>query len=226
MTLAELRTTLRRYLRDEDNQWVSDLILNDVINRSYEHFARDTLLLRTSRTFTVPDTGTLDLPTNLILIARVYFNNRPVPRVSLNDLDSVYPGTWQTVTGSAPQYWAYRSPSQLVFYPKPAANSSFSILLDGYYVPAAGDPVFPPLSADTDSPKLPSAFHMALVLRGLLELALRYPESPGLQSRVQIAMSQLSAYYQAVGTHYRHPIDFANSPLLAPTPTTQEAERR
>ena len=196
---------------------LSDLVINNQINNAYKELARVGLFLRKSANVTVGTSGVVLLPDNLIappLIVR--YNNTPLSRENFRTLDTYLPN-WRTLTGSAPSYWVFQAPQTIVIVPKPSAGT-WTLEIDGFWTPMAGDPVFPLLSADTDVPKIPEGFHPAIGYKAIVELAQMAPEDQLLQSRAAHYAVLYANILQEIMSRYRQPIDVRGSLLSTLSP--------
>jgi hypothetical protein len=221
VTLQEIRAWVRQQLREDYNLAFSDLIINNQINNAYRELARVGLFLRKTANVTVGTSGIVFLPDNLIappLIVR--YNNNPLSRENFRTLDTYLPN-WRTLTGSAPSYWVFQAPQAIVIVPKPSAGT-WTLEIDGFWTPMAGDTTFPLLSADTDVPKIPEGFHIALGYKVIMELAQMAPEDQLLQNRAAYYASLYTNVLQEIMSRYRQPIDVRGMELPIVSPPTQE----
>jgi len=221
VTLQEIRAWVRQQLREDYNLAFSDLVINNQINNAYKELARVGLFLRKSANVTVGTTGVVVLPPNFIappLIVR--YNNTPLSRENFRTLD-IYLPNWRTLTGSAPSYWVFQPPQAILIVPKPASGT-WTLEVDGFWTPMAGDPTFPILSADTDIPQIPEGFHLALGYKTIVELAQMAPEDQSLQTRAAHYASLYTNVLQEIMSRYRQPIDVRGMELPVVNPPTQE----
>jgi hypothetical protein len=220
VTLQEIRAWVRQQLREDYNLAFSDLVINNQINNAYKELARVGMFLRKTANVTVDSSGVATLPANLIappLIVR--YNNTPLSRESFRTLDTYLPN-WRTLTGSAPSYWVFQPPQAIIIVPKPASGT-WTLEIDGFWTPMAGDTTFPLLSADTDVPKIPEAFHIALGYKAIVELAQMAPEDQLLQSRAAYYASLYANVLQEIMSRYRQPIDVRGMDLPIVSPPTE-----
>jgi hypothetical protein len=221
VTLQEIRAWVRQQLREDYNLAFSDLVINNQINNAYRELARIGMFLWKSANVTVDTSGVVTLPVNLIappLIVR--YNNVPLSRENFRTLD-IYLPNWRTLTGSSPSYWVFQPPQAILIVPKPSAGT-WTLEVDGFWTPMAGDATFPLLSADTDVPKIPEAFHLALGYKAIVELAQMAPEDQLLQSRAAYYASLYANILQEIMGRYRQPIDVRGMDLPVVSPPTQE----
>jgi hypothetical protein len=206
MTLQEIRNFIRQQLREDFSQAFSDLVLNNLINNAYKELARVGLFLRKTATVTVDTSGVVALPQNFIappLVVR--FNNLPLSRESFRTLD-VYLPNWRTLTGSQPTYWVFQPPFSIVVVPKPSTGT-WTLEIDGFWTPDASDTTFPLLTNNTDTPKIPEAYHIALAYKAIMELAAMAPEDQLLQQRAAYYSSLYTNILQELMNRYRQQID-------------------
>jgi len=221
MTLQEIRTWVRQQLREEYSQAFSDLVLNNQINNAYKEIARIGFFLRKTANITVDTSGIASLPANLIappLIVR--YNNIPLSRETVRTLDAFLPN-WRNQTGSAPSYWVFQPPLSIIVVPKPASGT-WTLEIDGFWTPASGDTTFPLLSNDSDTPKIPESYHIAIGYKTIMELASMAPEDQLLQQRAAYYSALYNNILQEIISRYRQPIDVRGLDL----PIVTSPERR
>ncbi len=217
MTLAEIRAWIRQQLREEYQVAFSDLVINNQINRAYVELARVGLFLRKTRNLTVDTSGVVRLPANLIappLLVR--YNNIPLSRENVKTLDTYLPN-WKTATGTQPNFWVFTPPDGIIIVPKPASGT-WTIEIDGFWTPMVGDPDFPLLSNDTDTPRIPEGYHIACGYKAIMELAAMAPEDQFLQQRASYYGALYNNILMELMNRYRQRIDTSGMdlPVVAP----------
>ncbi len=183
MNRAEIRNTVRNLLREQYGESITDIYLNDLINRAYQEIARITSCFRSESPVTSDSNGFVDIPLRFHKIMQVIYNNRPLSTTTEVELD-IYRPNWRTETGSAPELWFFHTGNRIRLVPRPASGT-FSVVIAGFVIPFQGDTEYPLLTSDTDSPKLPEAFHRTIAYKVILDLAATMPEDAAIQARAQ-----------------------------------------
>ncbi len=190
MTRAEIRSMIRNYLREPYGESFTDLYINDLINRAYQEIARITSCFRSEAAVTSDSQGFVDIPLRFHKVLQVLHNNKPLSTTTETELD-IYRPNWRTETGTAPSLWFFHTGNRIRLVPAPVAPNTFSVVIAGFVIPYANDAEYPLLQSDTDSPKLPEAFHRLIAFKVIIDLATSAPEDQALQVRAQ----QVLPYY-------------------------------
>lgn len=174
---------VRNLLREQYGESVTDFYLNDLINKAYQEIARLTSCFRAESSVTSDTNGFVDVPIRFHKVMQVIYNNKPLSTTTEVELD-IYRPNWRTETGSAPEAWFFHTGNRIRLVPKPTTGT-FNVVIAGFVIPVSGDSEYPLLTADTDSPKLPEAFHRTIAYKVILDLAATMPEDNAIQARAQ-----------------------------------------
>ena len=155
-TLSQIRTEVRRNLRDTDStrQRYTDALLLDFINEAQREIVNATWLgEKTSSYILTPLTTFYSLPTDLIVITNVDFKDKqnttlPLTEMTLKGLNSENPD-WRRTVGTPLDYYVDKATTsnQLVisYIPIPTTQSTGTVTVRYYYQ-------VPDLAADADVP--------------------------------------------------------------------------
>ena len=185
LNLGQLRTELRRNLRDTDatRQRYSSSTLLDYINESQREIVNATWLAdKTTIYVLTPNTSYYDLPSDMIAVEKVYFKNSQKQTIELDEesIKSLYDKNpdWERQSGTPNWYWVSNPKSpvatstsnlQISYIPIPFNNSTGTITM-WYYNQV------PDLSDDSDIPFEGRAnlypYHMSIVYHATARIKL------------------------------------------------------
>lgn len=156
--LSTLRTTVRRYILEEDNTntHFPDAEINDYLNQAVVFLGTQMEWpLQTSLATAVAGQSLYSLPTDFISLVDVYFDNKKLVILEREDLGQISP-QWQNDPNGIPTI-CYKADNAVIgLYLTPdTSQDGKTIQIQYVNIPAT-------LSADTDIPDLHSAFQMCL----------------------------------------------------------------
>lgn len=160
LTLANLRTRVRRYVGDVSSdttkQRYSDTMIDDAINDSMDEFASEARIKIDTATGT-SSTGDVEytFPTDAYKLTRIEMNGKTIYPTSMSEMD-MYKRNWRDDGNGDPRWWYHTSSRNWKFYP-PCDSGAASQTITYYYydIPAA-------LSAVGDTPDFASEYHKAV----------------------------------------------------------------
>lgn len=157
-SLADLRTTTRRLINEEDsaNSHFTDPEINDYLNQAVTFLGTQMEWSeQTDQAVAVTDQTLYQLPDDFIALVDVYFNNQKLQVLERADLGHISP-SWQNDPSSIPKI-AYKADVNVIgLYPTPdATQNGFEIQIQYIQIPAT-------LVTDTDIPGLHTSFQMCL----------------------------------------------------------------
>lgn len=157
-SLADLRTTVRRLINEEDptNSHFQETEINDYLNQA-------TLFLgsqmewseQTDQATAVTDQTLYQLPDDFIALVDVYFDNQKLQILERADLGHISP-SWQNDPSSIPKICYKADVNVIGLYPTPdSTQNGKTIQIQYIQIPAT-------LATDTDVPMLHTSFQMCL----------------------------------------------------------------
>lgn len=157
-SLAELRTSTRRLVNEEDtdNTHFTDSELNDYLNQATKYLGVEMEWpIQISTATAIQDQALYTLPDDFLTIISVYFDSKRIQVFERDDLNAIS-ASWQETPSGKPRY-AYKADNMVMgLYPAPdATNAALSIQIEYIQVPAT-------LSSDSDIPDLHAAYQMCL----------------------------------------------------------------
>lgn len=168
LTLATLRTRVRRYTGDVSSdttkqRW-SNSIIDDAINDSLDEFAAQTLLkIDTATDTSVAGDVEYTFPTDAYKLTRIEMNGKTIYPTSMSELD-MWKRNWRDDTTGEPKWWYHTSARSWKFYPPcDSGNESQTITYYYYDIPMA-------LTTTTDSPDFAGEYHKAIAHGAAAEL--------------------------------------------------------
>lgn len=194
LTLSEIRTNIRRNVRDTASsaslRRYSDAVLNAYINEAQRIVVNDTWASSefTSQSIT-SGTTYYGIPSNTIRVWRVTLNNANLPELELGQLDADnYDTAWSTATNSPTAYFIDKSSRNAVgLYPVPSSSGG---TLKVYFFQ-----LVPDLSSDSDVPfdsdLMLYSYHDLLVYHATFRILLT-------ENRLQEANGYLNLYNQGL----------------------------
>jgi len=132
-TLSTIRTLVRREIDDPTNSYgtntYSNSYLDDYINISHRDIVYNTQCLHAKATgYLVAGTTEYDLPTNLIAIERVRYNDDILPEKDIYAFDEDN-SSWFTADVSSPTaYYKFEGIHKIGFYPCPKYSGGLTTL--------------------------------------------------------------------------------------------------
>ncbi len=158
MNRREIREFVRRLLNEadaSDSYWTDDQ-LNSYIQAAYDQIVLEGELMQcTSETNSLAGAADYQMPADVFLIQRVWYEGKPLAKTSPQELDELDP-EWLTRSvdpGQLPTHWIPRG-HLFRIYPIPT-QSGQKIVLWGIQSPR-------PLQADTDRPEIQEAYHVGI----------------------------------------------------------------
>lgn len=157
-SLADLRTTTRRLINEEDttNSHFQEPELNDYLNQAVTFLGTQMEWSeQTDQAVAVANQTLYQLPDDFIALVDVYFNNQKLQILERADLGHISP-SWQNDPSSIPKI-AYKADVNVIgLYPTPdQTQDGFEIQIQYIQIPAT-------LITDTDIPGLHTSFQMCL----------------------------------------------------------------
>lgn len=156
--LSTLRTSVRRYINEEDsaNSHFTDSEINDYLNQAVTFLGTQMEWPEQVDTATAVANQTLyQLPDDFVALVDVYFDNQKLQILERADMGQISP-VWQNDPASTPKI-AYRDNRNVLgLYPTPDSTQDGKVIQIQYiHLPAT-------LAQDTDIPDLHTAFQMCL----------------------------------------------------------------
>jgi hypothetical protein len=156
--LSTLRTTVRRYVLEEDNTntHFTDSEINDYLNQAVTFLGTQMEWPEEiDQATAIPNQALYQLPDSFIALVDVYFNNQKIIILDRADLGQISP-SWQQDPSSTPKIAYQFNRNTIGLYPAPDANQTgYTIQIQYIHLPAT-------LVNDTDIPDLHTAFQMCL----------------------------------------------------------------
>lgn len=158
MTRGEIRDLVRQMLAEQnaDDSFWSDSTLNMYIQSAYNQIVLDAELMHcTSKTPSVAEQADYQIPSDALLVLRVWYDGEKLEKTSPEELDDLDPGWLRRVcdVGKNPTHWLPRA-QMIRLYPAPA-ESGKTIELWAIQSPRQ-------LAADTDAPEIQEAYHLGI----------------------------------------------------------------
>lgn len=155
MNLGEIVTSVQRQGGDSSGALITRLDVVRWANDGQLEITKKTECLSAHRqTDSSSDDGTYDLPVDFLMMQRVTYNDVPLIKKLLSDLDAISSYV-DTTSADTPRYW-YTSDNVLNLYPKPNASGSGN--LDIWYVRTPTE-----LVDDNDTPEIPTWMHKEII---------------------------------------------------------------
>lgn len=151
LTLAQIKTEIRTRIKDTDasRRRYSDTQLLNLINQTQRDVVNISWIIKKSTSIPVT-TGTTyyTMPSDIMGISRVTFNNRNLPEMTLESLDSKFNyANWPATSGLPSSYFQDPSrSSQIGLQPWPATTASTGTLSVIYFSQGTD------MSSDSDIP--------------------------------------------------------------------------
>lgn len=102
MTLAEMRTRVRRSLVEPNPRELTNTLIDDVLNEGYLDFVRRSQILKKSGAVTIsPETYIFDMPSDCLIPYRFEYGHIDVPIRNDAYMDSYHGYEWRETTGSS-----------------------------------------------------------------------------------------------------------------------------
>lgn len=157
LTLSDMRTAIRRNVRDTASsttlQRYTDAMITAIINEGQRDVVTNTWCVSKSTSLTVSADVSSALPTDVIQVYRVLYNNASLPEINFQqeDADSGYT-SWTASTDTVPSYYVQDKTRTsgssniqmlLTVFPQPQSAAALKV----YYYATAPD-----LASDSDLP--------------------------------------------------------------------------
>lgn len=228
MNLRDLRNWMKQQLAEYRTTDITEVELNEYLNRAYADFCARTGALISQQVTAIPSsTSELALPSWVVGVLSADLTTSGTKLLSSRplNLENLFGINWQSVTGT-PRFYFHLTPNVIRVVPATPSNFSDTLRYLAVVVPSSepGAP-FPLLTNDTDVPALPEPYHLALCYYALYEIASRDPLNAALARRAamyaQIYLSMSEALRKSRGAILQ---DY--TPPVAPIPVAQEEGRR
>ena len=203
MNLGELRGWVRRQSREVSASVVPDAEIDSYINEGYRHLANSTASLRADIEVTlVASALEVTLPAYGFGVVRAQVKNDKLLRTTgVRQLETIYGTDWRNESNAtSPDYILPLSPQSFRVIPFIAPGES-SVVLEFYCCISpgseSGNP-FPYLTSDSNSPLIPTAYHLALAYYTLREIMLRDVTNPEMGARGRSYETLLLAMLESI----------------------------